>query len=101
MKKALLDKLELFREHLKELKRQLKALETPTVSRQAIRNLADEIATTWIEDLRSPLEHKLGLDIKVIDETARHMKQLHVLARPNNRKSSYLKTVDAVLKGFD
>jgi hypothetical protein len=71
------------------------------VSRNADRDAADRLASEWVERIRSPLEHKFKIDKAVIDATAEYFKKLHVLSRPNNQKSSYLKCIDAILKGFD
>jgi hypothetical protein len=101
VKDEILAKLVQLKRDLRDLRRQVSAIPGDRVSRKAIREEADRIADTWVEDLRSPLEHKIGLDPDVIQTTADHMKQLHVLSRPNNRKQPYLRTVDAILKGFD
>lgn len=101
MKQNILEKLEAFKSELRLLKTEVSALTTKVVSRLAIRNRADNIATMWVEELRSPLEHKYKLSKDVIDGTAEAMKQLHILSRPNNQKSSYLKTVNKVLQRFD
>jgi hypothetical protein len=101
MKLAILKKLENFRYALRQLKQSLSDLRTDRVSRVAIRQAADHIATMWVEELRSPLEFKLKLDKDLIQTTAEHMRHLHILSRPNNLKSSYLDIVNSVLKGFD
>lgn len=101
MKQALLTKLEAFKAELKGLKRDVSALETSTVNRKAIRARADAIAGIWVEELRSPLEHKAKLSSEVITQTAADMKQLHVLSRPANLKSSYLAVLNRVLHKFD
>ncbi|MEQ1850670.1 MAG: hypothetical protein ABMA01_03660 [Chthoniobacteraceae bacterium] len=101
MKEEILEKLETFRTDLRALKKSVTALTTKQVGRKAIQEEADRIATFWIEELRSPLEHKFKLDGPVIAEQAAAMKQLHVLSRPNNLKSSYLKTLSQALTKFD
>lgn len=101
MKQPFLDKLERFKKDLQSLKKEVSSVETKSIGRVAIRKSADAIATTWVEELRSPLEHKFGLPKEVIDKQAAHMKQLHVLSRPNNLRSSYLTTLTAALRKFD
>jgi hypothetical protein len=101
VKEQILEKLETFRTDLRALKKSVTALTTKQVGRKAIQEEADRIATFWIEELRSPLEHKFKLDGSVIAEQAAAMKQLHVLSRPNNLKSSYLKTLSQALAKFD
>lgn len=101
MKAALLNSLEEFKGELRSLKKEVSAVPSERVNRVNLRKRADAIATLWVESLRSPLEHKARLPTDLIDKTAAEMKQLHVLSRPNNLKSSYLKAINAVLKDFD
>ena len=101
MKDQMIAKLEAFRRELRTLKKDVSALETERVSRTALRTKADAIATMWVEELRSPLEHKFKLDPALVTETADQMKQLHVLSRPNNLKASYIRTINKVLTKFD
>lgn len=101
MKNDLIDALELFRKRLLELKKLLNEHSGPKVSRKAIRTLADDIATMWVEVLRSPLEHRAKLPQQLINNTAESMRQLHILSRPNNLKSSYVTVVSTTLKNFD
>jgi hypothetical protein len=100
MKAEILSKLNQFETDLRELRKRVKVLTTPTVNVQAIRFQAEALATKWVEELRSPLEHKFKLDTGVIGQTAVHFKQLHVLSRPSNLKTSYIKTLDAILDGY-
>jgi hypothetical protein len=101
MKQSILDRLQRFKKELQTLKSEVSAVEAKTINRKGIQNRADAIATMWVEELRSPLEHKFTLSKELIEKTASEMKQLHVLSRPSNLKSSYLKTVNATLKKFD
>ena len=101
MKQATLVRLALFKRRLQALKKEVSATETKRISRIAIRNSADEIATMWVEELRSPLEHKFGLPKDVVESMASDMKQLHVLSRPNNLKTSYVKVINSALRRFD
>lgn len=101
MKSEILSKLQSFKADLLSLRKELASLESKSVGRVSIRNLADSIATYWVEELRSPLEHKYKISQEVIQSTSDQMKRLHVLSRPNNLKTSYLETVYAVLNKFD
>lgn len=101
MKKPILEKLESFKKELQILKKEVSSVTTTTINRKSIRNRANAIADMWVEDLRSHLEYKAKLPADVIEKTANDMKQLHVLSRPSNLKTSYLKGVDRTLKKFD
>lgn len=101
MKEQILDLLETFRTDLRALKKAVTALTTDRVGRKALRDEADRIATFWIEELRSPLEHKFKIDADIIAAEAAAMKQLHILSRPNNLKTSYIRTLNKALTKFD
>ena len=101
MKQATIDHLEKFKQELQALRKSVSALTSDTVSRTAIRDEADRLASCWVEKLRSPLEHKFKIAPVAIEEMAALMKQLHVLSRPSNRKASYLRVLNSALAGFD
>jgi hypothetical protein len=101
VKQEILEELQEFASQLRALKRVVTAEKGPGINKKAIRELADSIATQWVEHLRSPLEHKFKLDPSVVAEVSASMKRLHVLTRPNNLKTSYLEVIGEVLKGFE
>lgn len=101
MKEDTIQQLESFREDLRKLNRDVRKVTTERIYAKGIRTKADEIATRWVEELRSPLEHKFKLPIEEIHDMAENMKQLHVVSRPNNRKSSYTKAITGALRKFD
>ena len=76
MKQSILEKLERFKRELQTLKQEVSKVEGNTINRIGIRNRADAIATMWVEELRSPLEHKFYLSKDLIEVTAAEMKQL-------------------------
>lgn len=90
-----------FKSELSALKRDVSRLSTSRVSTVALRNRASTLADKWVEQIRSPLEHRFKIDKAIIDDLAAHMKRLHILSRPNNQKSSYLDCLGSILSGFD
>jgi hypothetical protein len=100
MKTETLSTLRQFETDLRELRKDVKALSVKTVGVKALRDRAEELANRWVEELRSPLEHKFKLDSQVITDTSSLMKQLHVLSRPSNLATSYIKTLDEILDGY-
>lgn len=101
MKTEILEKLSIFKKRIGALRKEIISLKVDTVGRKRQREEAEAIATLWVEELRSPLEHKFGLPKEIIHKTSESMKRLHVLSRPNNLKSSYLKVLNGVLRKFD
>lgn len=100
MKQDILDRLNEFEASLRSLQKAVRALEVERVSRIELREQADSLATTWVEDLRSPLEHKFAIDPTSISEMSESMKRLHVLSRPGNRRSSYEDALKTALRRF-
>lgn len=101
MKTEILDRLIGLKTQLALLKKELTNLESKTVNKNGIRQLADKIASDWVENIRSVLEYKFGIDEAVIKTVSENMKQLHILSRPSNLKSSYQKVVNTLLHKFD
>jgi hypothetical protein len=99
MKAEILKSLETFESDMRRLRKDVVA-SGERVTSSVVRKNAESLADRWVEEIRSPLEHKFKLPTETIEQTSEAMKQLHVLSRPNNRKTSYLKTIDAVLKDF-
>jgi len=100
VKAGLLAKLRRFEEDLRQLRKDVKAIRIKTVNAKALRDQAEAIATRWVEELRSPLEHKFKIDTSTVQETSEMMKRLHVLSRPSNLKASYVTVLDSALDGF-
>lgn len=100
MKQQILSALESFEADLRGLRKDIRALTTERVGRADLRQRAEVLADTWVEELRSPLEHKFALPTDVIQEMSALMKRLHVLSRPNNRCSSYDEVLTSALAGF-
>lgn len=101
MKIEFIANLREFKKSISSLKREVGKLTTTQVSRINLRNDAEAIASQWVEELRSPLEHKYKIEKKVIEATSEQMKKLHVLSRPNNLKSSYTRCLNLILKNYD
>lgn len=100
-KQELLSLLRQFQTDLKQLKKEVNGEAGPRIGKASIRRSAEQLATQWVEEIRSPLEHKFGIGSDTIREYSDNMKRLHVVSRPNNRKSSYLDVVGSALKQFD
>jgi hypothetical protein len=100
MKTEILEKLTKFEKDLRDLRKEVKLIPVQTVGSQATRKKAEVLATQWVEELRSPLEHKFKLDAVTITQTSEDMKRLYVLSRPSNLKSSYVAVLDSALDGF-
>ena len=101
MKTEFIEKLRTFKDKLTSLKRNIGNLKTERVSTKSLRQAAELIASEWVEELRSPLEHKFKVDKSVVEQSSEHMKKLHVLSRPNNLKRSYVQCLTAILKDYD
>jgi hypothetical protein len=100
MKADILKKLRDFEEDLRQLRKDVKAVPIKTVNSKDLRNRAEALATRWVEELRSPLEHKFKIDPVTIQDTSEQVKRLHILSRPSNLKASYLGTLDKILDKF-
>lgn len=101
MKDKILASLEQFKGMLRALRKDLSSLKTPRVSKKALRTAADAAANFWVEELRSPLEHRFKLPPDTVAHASDLVKRLHVLSRPNNHVQSYLEVIDELLDNYD
>jgi hypothetical protein len=100
VKAEFLKKLDSFESDLRKLRKSIAGLHGDRVSKKELRTDAEELATRWVEEIRSVLEHKFHIPTDTITQTSESMKRLHVLSRPSNRKTSYLDVLDSVLDRF-
>lgn len=100
MKQEILGQLESFETELRQLRKDIRALASERVNRGELRQRAERLADAWVEELRSPLEHKFELPVELIRDMSSLMKRLHVLSRPNNRRSSYDEVLSSALRDF-
>jgi hypothetical protein len=100
MKAQTLEKLETLETRLRRLRGEVKKLTVKQVGRKALRTEADALADFWVEQLRSPVEHKFKVSPEVISKYAEGFKRLHVLSRPNNLVTSYVSCINRLLKDF-
>lgn len=100
MKAAILKELTEFETKLRRFRKTITAHAGDRISKKGLRQEAEQLASDWVEKLRSPLEYKFNLPAEAIRSTSESMKRLHVLSRPNNMKRSYLQAIDAALDHF-
>jgi hypothetical protein len=100
MKRETVAALRAFQTDIKELRKQVRSAGA-RVSNKKVRQFAEDLATRWVEELRSSLEHKFALPPETISEVSDQVKRLHILSRPNNRSASYIKLLDGLLDRFE
>jgi hypothetical protein len=98
MKEQLLEKLRTLDERLRRLRSEIKELKVKTVARKELREEAEALADLWVEEVRSPLEHRFKIPVQTITKYADAFKQLHILSRPNNLAKSYIERLNSLTK---
>lgn len=81
-------------DRLRLLRSSLNKSQTKAVSKKTFRDEAEALADLWVDELRSPLEHKFKIAPDIITKYADWFRQLHILSRPNNLATSYTKCPD-------
>lgn len=100
MKDQILEKLRKLEERLRKLRSDIKTLRVKRVSRNDLRQEAESAADFWVEELRSPLEHRFKMSSDIVAKYAEAFKKLHILSRPNNLAKSYVECLNGLLKRF-
>ena len=62
MKDVILEKLRKLEERLRNLRTNIKKLKVKRVARKELRDEAEAVADFWVEELRSPLEHRFKIE---------------------------------------
>jgi hypothetical protein len=100
MKDEILDKLRNLEQRLRDLRADIKKVGVERVGRKEHRDEAEAVADFWVEELRSPLEHRFKVSADTVTKYAEGFKRLHVLSRPNNLAKSYAECLSGLLKRF-
>lgn len=100
MKDVILEKLRKLEERLRNLRTNIKKLKVTRVARKELRDEAEAVANFWVEELRSPLEHRFKIPADTIASYAEEFKRLHVLSRPNNLAKSYVDCLNRLTRKY-
>ena len=100
MKDVILEKLRKLEERLRNLRTNIKKLKVKRVARKELRDEAEAVADFWVEELRSPLEHRFKISSDTIASYAEEFKRLHVLSRPSNLAKSYVNCLNRLTRRY-
>jgi hypothetical protein len=92
------DAKELF-EGLRELKKDIKKEDNERINKQNLRARAEGLSTSYFASISPRLKELSFLDSTTIDKYDIAFTRLLKLASPNNRKTSYMETIDLLIKG--
>ena len=81
MKDEILDKLRNLEQRLRDLRADIKKVGVERVGRKEHRDEAEAVADFWVEELRSPLEHRFKVSADTVTKYAEGFKRLHVLSQ--------------------
>jgi hypothetical protein len=95
-----LEELKAFSEDVKRLRADVKALSTSTVSAKELRNRAEQLGSKWCNSIAPTLSANGTFGSDLVDPYTQGFSKLIELSAPSNRKTSYLATLDGVLKKF-
>jgi hypothetical protein len=95
-----LQDLKTFLEDLKRLRTDVKALSTTTVSNKGLRGRAEELGSRWCNTLAPALTGGSGFGADLVEPYTQGFSKLIALSAPSTRKSTYIGTLDGVLKDF-
>lgn len=90
--------LQSFHKDLKALRRALKAETAPRVAKKSFRDEAERIGQRWFKEIEPGLQHAANIPADSLKKYATACERLIKLSAPNNLRSSYLETLDAVVK---
>lgn len=95
----MVDNLKAFLDDLKVLRRDIKAEEVSQIAKKTLRERAEHLGSRWFKDLSPTLAHT-SLSAESLEKYSSGSARLIKLSTPNNRKTSYLDTLDGLIKNF-
>lgn len=96
----MIEDLKVFHNDLKVLRRDIKAEKVSQIAKKALRERAEQLGSHWNKDLLPNLKKNTNFSAEIIDKYTLSCAQLIKLSAPNNLKTSYLKTLNGLIKPF-
>ncbi len=85
---------------LRVLRKAIRAEQREQIAKIDLRNKAEELASSWLKELQPWINQNSSLAAEVLDSYKSAFQRLLKLSAPNNRKKSYIETLDLILKHF-
>lgn len=92
--------LKAFLEDLKELRKVIKAESVSQIGKRSLRECAEALGSTWFKELSPRLASNSAFSAELIEKYSGGCARLIKLSAPNNLRTSYLDTLDGLIKGF-
>ena len=92
--------LQTLQTELKELRHALRSETTLRVSKKSMRQEAERLGRFWFTDIEAKLRRQNSFSAELLKKYAEGFERLIKLSAPNNLRTSYLETVDALVKPF-
>lgn len=96
----MLIKLRKLQAELKQLRKDVKAIQTSTIGRKSILNKAESIGSLWFSEYSDALTSQHGLPPDTIESYSQYFGRLIKISGPNNPKKSYTDTLGSILQSF-
>jgi hypothetical protein len=94
------DQLKHFLVEVKALKKDIKAETTDQIAKKALRSRAEAVGSRWFNEVAPLLTSAAGYEVDVVEKYSKASAHLIKLSAPNNLRTSYLKALDVLSKGF-
>lgn len=92
--------LEALLQDLKALRRDIKAERVEQIAKASLRARAKDLGTRWHRDVAQRLSGVSAIPADVLQRYADGFTRLIRLSAPSNRRSSYIETLEALVRGF-
>ncbi len=90
--------LQALHEELKALRRALRGEENPRVAKKSLRHEAERLGRHWFDKVQPDLARTNAISVELLKKYDTGFERLIKLSAPNNLRTSYLETVEALAK---
>jgi hypothetical protein len=96
----MLDRTKDFLSELKALRKEVKAERVTQIAKKHLREKAEQLGSQWCTSLSGELSQSGAIPSEVLERYTEYCSRLIVLSSPNNLKTSYIETLDGLIKPF-
>ena len=96
----MLAELQTFHKELQSFRKSIRAEKAQCIGKKHLCRTAEQLATSWLSKLSPWLADQSGIENDTLTDYDAAFKRLLKLSAPNNRRKSYVDSLNAALRGF-
>jgi len=96
----MIEKLKTFLKDMKSLRKDIRDEQVEKIGKKDLRDRAEKLGSRWYNEISPTLVNQFGISQDILEKYSDGYGRLIALSSPNNRKKSYLNTLDTLIRPF-